>query len=78
MSRLHDIDLASLADVIDDPFERREVMRAVEAAGDDNLSHEDVALLTEHALPLLLLDNYELTTVLAVLGVPAAIARRLG
>ena len=78
MSRLHDIDLASLADVIDDPFERREVLRAVEAAGEDALTSEDVARLQEHALPLLLLDNYELTTVLAVLGVPAAIARRLG
>lgn len=68
-----DITLSELADVIDDPFERREIMRALEEAEESGeLEQADAELLKEHALALLTLNNKEVTVVLAMAGSDAA------
>lgn len=69
-----DITLSELADVIEDPFERREVMRALEEAHETgSLAQSDIDMLKQHALTLLTLNNKEVMAVLVLIGSDEAI-----
>jgi hypothetical protein len=69
-----DITLAELADVIDDPFVAKEILRALKDFEDGGVDDTDALLLIENASALLLLNDKLIVGTLAMLGVPAAMA----
>ncbi len=71
-----DITAFDLAEVIDDPHERREILRTLNEAYETGMMEDgDKDLLLEHAAALLTLDNNEIDAILLLMGAPKALAK---
>lgn len=71
-----DLTTAELADVIDDPFIRREILRALEEAeAVGGLAQSDVDLLREHEAELLMLNDDAVDGILLLVGSELAMAK---
>jgi hypothetical protein len=71
-----ELSAAELADVIDDPFVRREIMRALDdAEATGSVDPSDAELLLEHDKLLLLLDSPEIDATLLAIGSELALLK---
>lgn len=66
-----------LDDIIDDPFERREVKRALEEFACGGGTDEERNVLMQCASELMETGNRDVSKLLAVLGHPTAVMREL-
>ena len=72
-----DVDIADLADVIDDPFERREVKRALDEFAAGVINEDERQLVLRYSDELMRLNHRDMNTLLAVLGDQRALMKAL-